>query len=118
MLRIIAIVTAAAFSCTHARAVIFASTGDPTFNTTEPTGQYAGSGWQFEGQWNGFIGTPIAPDYFIAASHIGGQVGGTFIFQGLPYTTDNTFNIPSTDLQLWHVVSTFPSYAPLYRDSD
>src|SRR6187200_49430 len=118
MTRAFAIPAAAALLCGEARGIIFASTADPTFNTTEPTGQYAGSGWQFEGQWNGFIGTPIAPDYFITANHIGGMVGGTFIFQGLPYTTDNTFNIPNTDLRLWHVISTFPSYAPIYRDSD
>src|SRR5438445_814414 len=61
---------AAAFagSLSSASAVIFVSTGDPAFNTTAPTGEYAGSGWDLQGTWlTDFLGTPIAPQYFITA---------------------------------------------------
>src|SRR5438552_3750751 len=43
-----------------AQAVILLSTDDPNYNTTEPTGRLAGSGWQYEGFWGSFLGTPIA----------------------------------------------------------
>jgi hypothetical protein len=98
--------------------VIFASTADPTFNITEPGGAYAGSGWQFQGAWNGFLATPIAPNFFISANHIGGAVGGSFQFQGTSYLADATYPIPGTDLRLWRVTTTFPAYAPLYRADD
>ena len=115
MSRLLPFTAAVALLCAEARGIIFASTGDPTFNTTEPTGAFADSGWQFQGHWNGFLATPISPQYFIAASHIGGAIGGTFEFQGANYVTDSTVTISGTDLALWHVTSTFPTYAPLYR---
>jgi len=55
-------------------AVLFYATGDPTYNTLPPGGNLTNSGWQFEGLWGGFLGTPIAPNYFIAAQHVGGSV--------------------------------------------
>ncbi len=95
-------------------AVILYGTGDPTANTTAPTGAFANSGWQFEGQFDGFLGTVIAPNYFITAKHIGGSVGDTFSFNGTNYTTTAVFPDPSSDLQIWRVSGTFPIQAPLY----
>src|SRR6185436_10644721 len=54
-----------------AKAVIFWSTSDPSYNTTAPTGALAGSGWQYEGKWGSFLGTVIAPQYFVTAEHVG-----------------------------------------------
>jgi hypothetical protein len=99
------------------RAVIFQSTGDPAFNTTAPTGALLDSGWQFQGQWLGFLGTPIAPNFFLTAKHVGGGIGQTFTFQGTPYITDAVFNDPASDLALWRVTAPFPTYAPLYVGS-
>jgi dockerin type I repeat protein len=99
------------------RAVILYGTGDPTADMTAPTGAYANSGWQFEGQFNGFLGTVIAPNYFITAKHIGGAVGNTFNFNGTNYPTTAVFPDPSSDLQIWRVSGTFPIQAPLYADS-
>src|ERR1700753_2062526 len=71
---------------------------DPGRLTTAPTGTLANSGWQFEGQWAGaYTGTPIAPDYFITASHIGGSVGGTFTLNGVNYTTTAEYTDPDSD---------------------
>jgi hypothetical protein len=103
---------------TPARAVLFDSTGDPAFNTTAPGGALAGSGWQFEGDWLGFIGTPIASNYFITAGHIGGSVGDIFTFGGVPYTTTAMFQSPTSDLRIWQVSGTFPTFAPIYTGSD
>ena len=70
LLAVTALLTA---SLTPARAVIFESTGNPLFNTTAPTGDLAGSGWDLQGSWLGdFLGTPIAPQFFITAKHLGG----------------------------------------------
>ena len=41
-------------------------------NTTQPTAKrYLNSGWQYEGDLGPFSGTPIAPQYYITAQHIG-----------------------------------------------
>ena len=95
-------------------AVILYGTGDPTANTTAPAGGLAGSGWQYEGQFQTFLGTVIASNYFVTAKHIGGSVGGIFTFNGVNYTTTAVFADPSSDLQIWQVAGTFPYHAPLY----
>ncbi|HVY69712.1 MAG TPA: hypothetical protein VHH73_07260 [Verrucomicrobiae bacterium] len=100
------------------RAVLFYSTGDPAYNSTAPSGSLAGSGWQYEGNWNGFLGTVIAPSYFITASHIGGAVGQPFLLNGVSYTTTAFFDDPVTDLRIWRVCGTFPVQAPLYTASN
>ena len=100
-------------------AIIFTSTGDPSYNTNAPTGSLTNSGWQYEGQWGSiFLGTPIAPRFFLAAKHIGGSLGGPFILNGFTYTTVAEFDDPSTDLRIWQVGQTFPYYAPMYTKAD
>jgi len=96
------------------RAVLFVTTGDPDFNTIAPTGVLLDSGWQYEGQWGNFLGTPIAPNAFITAKHVGGQLGDTFTFNQLSYTTTAYFDCPASDLRVWRVSAAFPVYAPLY----
>jgi len=110
----------------NASGVILFDTGDPSANTTAPTGDLAGSGWQFEGYWGGFTGTPIAPNFFMSAHHIG-QGGTVFTFQGVDYhlvPTGNSnnpyvnFADPYSDLIIWQVIETFPTFAPLYPAGD
>ena len=60
------------------RAVIPLDTADPAANTTTPGDN---AGWQYQGQWGGFLGTPIAKNYFISAAHIG-QADTVFVFHG------------------------------------
>src|SRR5690348_18469583 len=98
----------------QSRGVILYGTGDPSANTTPPTGPLANSGWQYEGQFGSFLGTAIGPNYFLTAKHIGGSVGQTFLFNNVSYTTTAAFPDPSSDLQLWQVSGTLPAYAPLY----
>lgn len=97
------------------RAIILFRTGDPAANTAAPTGDLANSGWQFEGTFGNFLGTPIAPHYFITAQHIGGAPN--FVFHGSTYTLVRSFDDPSSDLRIWEVAETFPIYAPLYTGS-
>lgn len=106
-----------------ARAVILLGTGDPAVNTTEPTGALANSGWQYEGLFGGFLGTPIAPRFFITAAHFG-FAGSTIFFQGNSYEValDPTvsppqplaYRDPGSDLIIYQITGTFPSYAPLW----
>src|SRR2546425_3474792 len=76
----------------RAMAVLFYSTSDPAHNTTAPTGALTNSGWQYQGTWGAFLGTPIAPKYFLTAAHIGGSVGDKFSFRCVDYTTTARFD--------------------------
>jgi hypothetical protein len=99
------------------RGIILLRTGDPTANTTEPTGALAGSGWQYQGIFGLFLGTPIAPHFFITAEHIGAQ-SSTFSYRGLNYTVLRSFDDPKSDLRIYEVAEEFPDYAPLYSRND
>jgi hypothetical protein len=101
-----------------AHSVLFYSTADPSFNTTAPSGALTDSGWQFEGTWGAFLGTPIAPSYFITAGHVGGSIGQSFFYGGTPYLTTAFFDDPASDLRIWQVDTPFPSYAPLYSGTE
>ncbi len=96
----------------HAGAVIFLETDDPSHNTTTPGDN---SGWQYEGKFGAFLGVPIAPSFFITAKHIGGGIGDVFDFHGDSYTVIASHPSPTTDLQIWEVdpSKSFPVYAPL-----
>src|SRR5687768_10210315 len=100
------------FFSSHAHAVVLYRT--PTRNTAAPSGTLANSGWQWQGKWGSFLGTPIAPNYFITAGHVGGGVGQTFTYNWKPYTTTAMFDDPRSDLRIYKVNGAFPSYAPLY----
>src|SRR5438128_4606386 len=96
-----------------AHAVILYSTGDPSTNTTAPTGSLVGSGWQYEGTFGSFLGTPVGPHHFVTVQHIGIQ-SSTFVFQGANYSIVRAFDDSASDLRVFEVSETFPSYAPLY----
>jgi hypothetical protein len=98
--------------------VLFVSTGDPSVNTNAPSGSLATSGWQYEGQWGSFLGTPITTNFFLAAQHVGGSIGQALVLNGVAYHTVAFFDEPNTDLRLWQVAETFPSYAPVYTKAD
>ena len=110
----VAFVSFCFFTATSTQAVILYGTGDPTANTSAPTGTLANSGWQYEGQFGGFLGTAIAANYFITAKHIGGSIGQSFVLNNVVYTTTAVFPDPSSDLQIWQISGTFPAYADLY----
>jgi hypothetical protein len=115
--KIAALTAVCLVATSRALAVILMDTGDPSVNTTPPGGALTNSGWQYEGIWGGFLGTPIAPQFFISAAHIG-QAGGNFVFQGSTYTIVRSFALANSDLLIWQVNETFPSYAPLYTKDD
>ena len=95
-------------------ALIFYSTGDPTYNTNAPGGALTNSGWQYQGAWSTFSGTVISSNAFITAKHVGGSVGDPFTFQGIQYFTTASYDSPDSDLRIWRVAGQFPVFAPLY----
>jgi len=97
-----------------AQAVILSFTDNPDYNTSAPTGTLAGSGWDLQGIWGSFLGTPIAPRYFLAAKHVGGTPGDVFTLNGVDFHTIAFYDSPNSDLRIWKVAETFPAYAPLY----
>jgi len=114
-------------SATPCQAIVFYGTSDSMHNTTAPTGIFQNSGWQYEGLYGAYLGTMIAPQYFITAQHFGTQ-GNTFtqssIFNGgsdVTYNIDTAANsgmgywdIAGTDLRIFKINESFSSYAPLY----
>lgn len=105
-----------------APAVILYRTGDPNQNKDAPTGDLAGSGWQYEGEFSAFLGTPIGPKHFITAAHFYPDTAITF--GGVTYPVAqhasgnaqalNAYYIPGSDLVIFQIVGTFPTYAPLW----
>ncbi|MBI4660597.1 MAG: hypothetical protein HY735_17305 [Verrucomicrobia bacterium] len=112
------ILMAALWCALPAKGVIFFSTADPDYNTTAPTGELANSGWELQGNWGYFLGTPISSKHFITAKHLGGVVGEKFILNGTEYTTVAYFDDPASDLRIWKVSGRFPAFAELYSGAD
>jgi len=93
----------------------------PTRNTSAPSVGEGLAGWNLQGQWGNYLGTPIAPQYFITGKHFGASTSITVGSQ--TYSIDTTFNgtghvdDPLSDLRICRITGTFSSYAPLYDAS-
>jgi hypothetical protein len=103
---------------TVGRAVLFKFTDDPTYNTSEPTGALTNSGWRLQGQWGLYLGTPIAPTFFLAAKHVSGEGATNFTLDGFHYRLISIVSNPAADLVVCQVAETFPAYATLYTNSN
>lgn len=118
-----------------AQALVFFQTGDPAHNReAAPTGDLAGSGWQYQGHFKNFLGTMISPRHFVTAKHVGvGGAATTFVHKSFfsgsggdttyyvnPNVNGGTgfWNIPGTDLRVFEVYGSFPGYATLYDGTD
>ncbi len=112
-----AIAIAAAYLVPSAQGVILYATGDPNVNTTAPGDELTGSGWQYEGDFGHFLGTAIAPQFFITARHVA-HAGGVFTFNGANYSLAKLFEDPQSDLAIWKINGVLPLFAPLYSRSD
>jgi hypothetical protein len=113
-------VISVAASCSFAvpgEGIILLRTGDPGANTAEPTGPLANSGWQYEGTFGSFLGTAIAPHYFVTARHLG-VVSDRFFYHGFNYAVLRSFEDSGSDLRIFEVAETFPIFAPLYPRGD
>lgn len=111
------IAAAALVAASQAYALVFLATADPAYNASAPGGALAGSGWQWVGGFGGFQGTPIGPRHFLAARHIGVPLGTSLVLDGASYPTTAFFDDANSDLRIWQIDGTFPSWATLYRGS-
>jgi hypothetical protein len=102
----------------RSEAVVFFSTSDPEFNTVAPGGSLTNSGWQIQGLWDLFLGTPVSSNYFISAKHVGGTMDWNFFLHGSSYRPVARFDHPSADLTLWKVSGLFTNFARLYTSSN
>ena len=107
----------------ESRGVILFDTDNALANTTAPTGIYEDSGWAYQGLYGNFLGTMIAPQYFITAAHIGVSANPTFtsVETAALYTIDAAVNggqgfwtVGDTDMRVYKINETFAAYAPLY----
>lgn len=83
-------------------------------NKSAPTGSYANSGWQWQGKWGQFLGTPIGKNHFLTAKHVGGLVGQSLASNGKSHKTTAFWDDPGSDLRIWKVSTPFSSWAPIY----
>lgn len=99
-------------------AMVFHSTGDPTYHTNAPGGALTDSGWQYIGLFAQTVGTAIAPHHFIVSKHFNGNVGDPYLYRGETYTTTARIDLPGNDLTLFRVDRPLPAYAPLWTRTD
>jgi hypothetical protein len=112
-MKVLVIALVCAFSWVDAKAIILYGSGDPEYNTTPPVGEYADSGWRWQGYWFGTQATPIGEHHFIAASHVGGYIGAVFRFRGEEYKVVAFWEEPTgRDLTIFQVDKPFPDWGP------
>lgn len=75
--------------------------------------------WLLEGRVGSGLGTPIAPNLFIAAQHYSGVGTQETIYYGpydhpTGYAANASWDIPGTDLRIFRINGTFDHYAKLY----
>lgn len=81
----------------------------------------AGGRAQYQGIFGNYMGTPIAPRYFVTANHIGNNGGGFFNYHNGTSTLTTyrvTFAGRQDDLAIWKLDDDQPSFtlwAPLYN---
>ena len=105
---------------TPVHAIIFYSTADANHNTTAPTGGYADSGWQWQGNWGSGSGTAISSKHFITSKHFlkNPTEDSTFVVNDSTFHYSTHVNDLSSDLRIVTIQETFSSWAPLYTNSN
>ena len=94
---------------------------DGTDNTSAPIGDYADSGWQWQGSWGIGSGTAISSKHFLTAKHFTSSTGVFTLSDGSQYHYDSSIGYiddPSSDLRIVTIEENFSSWAPLYLNSD
>jgi len=91
--------------------VILYRTGDSGAKHAAPGPLFPHEGWDYEGSWGGFLGTPIAAAFFYISRDIGQAGGTTFTVLNVNCTVLRGFYDPQSDLVIWQIAQTFqPSH--------
>jgi hypothetical protein len=101
----------------RASALILFGTDDPQRNTTAPTGDLAGSGWQWQND-SGQCSTAIGPRHAVTARHLGLAAGGEVRFGGLSYFATAVADAPQSDLRLIDFAGRLPAAAPVHTGTN
>lgn len=102
-----------------AHAVLYYASGDPTYQSSAPTGAYVGSGWQYQGIFGSVLGTAISSSHFITAVHTDpNSLISQFQYEGDSFQIISREVIPGTDLMVLGVDGAFSQWASLYTGSD
>jgi hypothetical protein len=94
--------------------------GSSAGNTSAPADAGLAERWNQVGNFNSFLGTPIAPQYFVTAKHLGNLTGQSITFlDSTSYTTTARFLDPDSDLAIYQISGTFPNdkIVPMYSGS-
>lgn len=104
------------FLCVPRTAAAVIVLGSSAGNTSAPSGSL-GVRWSQVGNFDMFLGTPIAPGFFLTAKHLGNLTGSAITFpDGTSYTTTAWFEDPASDLAIYQISGTFAEdkIVPLY----
>ncbi len=107
-----------ALAAVPARAVIII--GSSAGNTSAPADTGLATRWGQVGDFSSYMGTPIAPQFFLTAKHLGPLTGQSIVFSDLTsYTTTAVFFDPNSDLAIYQIAGTFPNdkIVPMYAGS-
>lgn len=114
----LALALAVAPPATPARGVIII--GSSAGNTSAPSDPDLATRWDQVGNFNSFLGTPIASQFFLTAKHLGNLTGQSITFpDSSSYTTTAAFFDPASDLAIYQISGTFPNdkIVPRYSGS-
>ena len=100
------------------KAVVFFSTADPNYNSVRPTNDLAANVWDLQGSWVGYLGTPIASNLFITATHVGGTTNNTFVLNSTTNRVTTFFKHKHADLTIWRIEGVFTNYAQLFEGTN
>ena len=99
--------------------IVLGGTGGSGRNTVRPADLAGGLAWDLQGDYGSYLGTPIAPNWFITANHFGTVDTKLTTVDGVQHFVDpatgSTVQIPGTDLILRRVVQPFTNYAAIYN---
>lgn len=94
--------------------------GSSAGNTSAPADAGLADRWTQVGNFNSYLGTPIAPQFFVTAKHLGDLTGQSIVFpDSSSYMTTAVFNDPSSDLAIYQISGMFPNdkIVPMYAGS-
>jgi hypothetical protein len=94
--------------------------GSSAGNTSPPTDPGLATRWSQVGNFNDFLGTPIASQFFLTAKHLGIPTGQAITFpDATSYTTTAAFFDPASDLAIYQISGSFPAdkIVPMYAGS-
>lgn len=116
-----AVLSALLICPTSVRAIILLGSGDPTVNTTAPTGD---RGWKFQGELtsHNVLGTVIGSRYILTTWHVHVSVGEEFVLNGIANTVIGVIDDTNSQLTVCKMQNSFGSsptkWAALYESTN